>query len=304
MLNGGLKRYVRNILRKAPSEKQKKTMLLPLQFYDKYKESGVEGELAYVILDNGRRLYGYRSKKNVVNFYHSIANRVPPVLTKETYGCAIDVAYRYIRELPYPRTLLPSRGGTIAEIGAYLGHKTIKFVDDVVGNEGKVLAVEMMPDNFVILERNIRENNIMNVTLKQLGAWNEKQTREVVGVSQQRNTLVALDERPSFAPRGVVHTDTLDNILTEWDVPVVDFLNIRVNGAEIEVLQSLNSQLSRVKVIFIASHYTREGEKTEVKVKELLRQKECEIVLQNGRGIYAKTKQYANGSSQLEQVHG
>jgi FkbM family methyltransferase len=288
MLDGGLKRYVKRVLGKTPIGKR---MFLPLQFSARFKESGVEGELAYVVLDNGRKLYRYRSKKDDVNFYRSIADRAPATLTEETWRCAIDVAFRYLRDLPYPRALLPSRGGTIAEIGAYLGHKTIKFVDDVVGDEGKVLAIEIMPDNFAILERNIRENNIKNVTLKQIGAWNEKQTREVIGAGMQQNSLVSFDERPSFASRGIVHTDTLDNILSEWDVPIIDFLNIRVNGAEIEVLQGLNSQLSRVKVIFIAVHYTREGEKTELKVKELLKQKGCEIVLENDRGIYAKPKQ-------------
>jgi FkbM family methyltransferase len=289
---GKVLRYLKSLL---TARKKKNTLLIPVKFGHRFKSSHLEGELAYVELDNGRRLYGYKSKKNTARFYHSVADRLP-ALTAETYGCAVDVSFRYLNALPYPKELLPQRGGTIAEIGAYLGHKTIKFVDDVVGEEGKVLAVEMMPDNFAILERNICENNIKNVTLKQIGAWNERQTREVIGANQQRNSLVTLDDRPSFVPRGVVHTDTLDSILSDWDVPVIDFLNIRVNGAEIEVLQGLNSQLSKVKVIFVAAHYTREGEKTEAKVKELFRQKGCKIVREDDEGIYAVTMQYPEES--------
>jgi FkbM family methyltransferase len=284
-----LKRRVRNVF--TPS-KNRDTLLLPVKFYHKFRSSGVMGELAYVELDNGRKLYGYKSRKYVVRFYNSIADRSPATLTAHTYGCAVDVAYRYLRDLPYPRRFLPSRGGTIAEIGAYLGHKTIKFVDDVVGNEGKVLAVEMMPDNFAILERNMQENNVRNVTLKNVGVWNERQIKDVVGAGQQQNSLVTLDERQSFVSRGSIQTDTLDNILGEWDVPVIDFLNIRVNGAEIEVLQGLNAKLANVKVIFVAAQYSREGQQVKIKVKELLEQKECKIMHEDSEGIYAVTKQY------------
>jgi FkbM family methyltransferase len=286
-----LRRRAKNLF--IPS-KNRDTLLLPLKFYNKFKSSGVEGELAYVELDNGRKLYGYKSKKYVVKFYNSIVHRSPATLTADTYGCAVDVAYRYLKDLPYPRRFLPSRGGTIAEIGAYLGHKTIKFVDDVVGNEGRLLAVEMMPDNFAILERNMKENCIENVTLRNIGVWNAKQTKQVLGASQQRNSLVEFEESDSLAPRGLIQTNTLDNILGEWDVPVIDFLYIRVNGAEIEVLEGLDVQLTKVKVIFVASHYTREGQQVKVKVKELLEQKECEIVYERGNCIYAVTKQYAD----------
>jgi FkbM family methyltransferase len=289
-LTARLKRRVRNIFTRS---KNRDTLLLPLKFYDRFRSSGVEGELAYVELDNSRRLYGYKSRNYVVKFYNSIVDRSPATLTADTYGCAVDVAYRYLRDLPYPRRFLPSCGGTIAEIGAYLGHKTIKFVDDVVGNEGKVLAVEMMPDNFAILERNMQENNVKNVTLKNIGAWNKRQIKQVVGAGQQRNSLVTIDERQSFVSRGSIQTDTLDNILSEWGVPVIDFLNIRVNGAEIEVLQGLNTELAKVKVIFVAAKYSREGQQVKIKVRELLQQKECKIVHEDYEGIYALTKQYS-----------
>jgi FkbM family methyltransferase len=294
IMSGGLKRRLVKIL--IP-RKMEKRLFLPAKFRGRFRGSGIEGDLAYVDLDNGLRLYGYKSKRNAANFYSVFADRLPRMLTADTYGCAIDVAMRYLNELPYDKNLLPQRGGTIAEIGAYLGHKTIKFAE-LVGPEGRVLAVEMMPDNFAILERNIRENNITNVTLKHIGAWNERQTKQVVGASQQRNSLVELDDK-DFLPRGVVHTDTLDNILGDWDVPTIDFLNIRVNGAEIEVLEGLNTQLSRVKVIFVASLYSREGERAITKVKEILKQKGCKIVIENRTQIYAVTEQYA----QLKQYH-
>jgi len=259
-------------------------------------EAGVRDGLPFVILPNGRFFYGNFSNNKARREYEFLKDRVSPVLNSDTYLTALDVSSR----LPlYPKELLPGPGGVIVEAGAYLGHKTIRFVDMIVGLDGKVLAIEMMPENINILRRNITENKLENcIDVIGCGVWNKKGETTLMGKSRQRNSLVRLDElTPDITI--TVPTDSLDNILQAWGDYVVDFLAITVNGAEIEALQGLDKTLHRVKVIFVAAgRYNRSGQDTYAACLEILRQRDCVILPQsNANSIYAVTKKYAKNYS-------
>ena len=207
----------------------------------------------------------------------------------------MDVCRRYLADAHWYRSdLLPPSGGTVAEIGAYLGHKTIKFVDRVVGPSGRVLAVEVMPDNSEVLRLNISGNALEEqVTIVEAGVWNRTGEEIVLGTGYQQNSLVSTDTH-DFQAITRVKTDTLDNILAGWDVPAIDFLDIRVNGAEIEVLEGLDRELARVRVIYIAVPYSRGGVSTRERCLEILRDKGCSILPHDDpTEIYAATAHHA-----------
>ncbi len=292
-----LNKLPRKVIRHIPRKFGKITLApIGVEFID----AGVRDGLGYVKLPNGRILYGHLSTDHYCKAYEAIKDLVSPKLTADTYRVAMDVAARYLGGSNsnfgwYKNELLPGKGGTIVEVGAYLGHKTIRFHDQVVGTTGKVLAIEIMPDNCEILRRNVQENGLNDyIEVVWSGVWNSPGEHIVRGKGFQRNSLVEIDEQ-NLPEVTTVPTDTLDNILENWGVESVDFIDIRTNGAEVEVLRGLDRMLDRVKVIYVATRYSSDGETTHDKCLQILKDRGCLILPQTGsKAIYAVTEKFSN----------
>ena len=255
--------------------------------------AGVSDGLSYLTLPNGRIFYGHISHSNHQRAYYYVRDLLPKQLDKYTFLLGLDVVQRYSSNFAWlPKKILPERGGIIVEAGAYLGHKTIRFVDDVVGTEGKVLAIEMMPDNVQILRKNIIKNGLEScVDVLEVGVWKERSEMKVLGKSRQRNTLIHLEKLDKETGL-FVSTYSLDEILENWGYEPVDLLYITLNGAEIEALQGLKTKLDAVKIIFVAAPYTREGIPNADVVHELLKEKGCHVLYTRGACITAVTPRY------------
>ncbi len=244
-----------------------------------FETAEVRDGLAYVKLSNGRSFYGNISKPNHQLAYEYVADLVPSILNEETFLLGIDIAQRYASDSIWPpKQLHPPQGGTVVECGAYLGHKTIRFADELVGPKGKVLAIEMMPDNVEILRRNIRENGLQDIIdVIEAGVWSKPDRLVVKGKGRQRNTLVdlaKLEEEQGFDDP----VDSLDNILENWGQPIVDLLFVTVNGAEVEALPGINHSLSRIRGLHIVALYSRDGRQNHEICREILRDKGCKIL--------------------------
>ena len=89
------------------------------------------------------------------------------------------------------------RGGVFLDVGAHVGKYTV-MVSKIVGSTGLVVAVEPHPENFRVLKRNIKLNNLKNVVAYNLAAWNKICTLSFLLVILQlraalnRVTIVAL----------------------------------------------------------------------------------------------------------------
>jgi len=236
-----------------------------------------------------RRFYGYPSEPIPRLEYRFLKDLLPPAVTADTYLVAKEVTSRYLTDWGwYPREVLPGKGGTVVEVGAYLGHKTMRFVDECVGTSGRVLAIEMIPEDVQLLRRNIEANGLEGcVEAMQCGVWKEPGLRALRGKGRQRDSLVNLDK---LGPeRGqAVPTDTLDNILRRWGVATADFLVVTANGAEIEVLEGLQHEWERVKAVYVAACYTVDGVPTYDRCLEILKRRGSTILPQTTQhAIYA-----------------
>ncbi|SFH81144.1 methyltransferase, FkbM family [Tindallia magadiensis] len=258
-----------------------------------FSDSGIRDGHPYVVLPNQRILYGNFPKKNYYRYYEYLGDLYSNSISKETCCVAMDVSRRYYDPLEIPDKYMPSKNGTLVEVGAYLGHKTIKFCDEYVGLGGSILAIEAVPENYELLKRNIEENRLNRVIDSlQIGVWNKKEVRTILGKGYQQNSLVQTDTH-DFQSLSEIQTDTLDNILRGWKQRCIDLLTIQVNGAEIEVLEGLNQYLEKIKILYIVSPYSREGHRTIERCKELLLEKECTILEEtNETSIYAVTKYF------------
>ena len=95
------------------------------------------------------------------------------------YRCQI---HRQTFETTEPEFLvldqLISSGDWVIDIGANVGHYTKRF-SDLVGPQGRVIAVEPVPDTFALLAANVLLFQYRNVTLLNLAASDQT---TVVGI--------------------------------------------------------------------------------------------------------------------------
>jgi FkbM family methyltransferase len=259
----------------------------------RFEDAGTRDGLAYVRY-RGRGFYGYLSGSSHRRAYYLVADRVPAEIDAETFLLALDVAHRYVASW-YPSEILPGAGGSVMEVGAYLGHKTMRFVDDAVGPDGHVLAVEMMPDNCEVLHRNIVENGL-GAVIDELagGVWSSDGELPVRGKGRQRNTLAPLEKLPDSMDI-TVPTYSLDTLVERWGRPVVDLVLLTVNGAEIEALEGLDRALDRIKVVCVAAPYERDGRPNAEICRDIVRRKGCkELACSIGRRVVFATPRFAD----------
>lgn len=206
-------------------------------------------------LTNGRVFLGYPAPRNYRRLYYMLRDLLPPAISADTYELAIHVQQRYC-DINCEGLINP--GDTVFEVGAYYGLKAIRFAD-ACGPAGRVVAVEMMPGNEALMRRNIAANALEpRMASFHCGVWSAPGTVAANSSGRQRNSLVEIDQR-AFKDRAQVPVDTLDNLIDRSGAPHVDFLNMQVNGAEIEALQGLQRRAADVRRIRIAAHYSRDG---------------------------------------------
>jgi len=269
------------------------TDLVPKQIYEwdiakqlNVRESYIVDSItAYISLEDGKRFYGYPSRAREVRLYYLFRDIISRNLSADTYGLAIEILRRYLslQAKGIKASYYPGVGGVMVDAGAYIGFKAMHYAD-IVGASGKVLAIEIDKNNAELIRLNAEANNLPIIPVH-AAIWNKRE--EAVNRHRDRtgNTLVKTDqhvEQARYHSSTVVRTDTLNNILNENNFDVIDYLNIQVNGAELQVLEGLD--LNRVKVLWIASYYSQSGERIVEKVKQYVAKYGIDIKHENEKG--------------------
>jgi FkbM family methyltransferase len=152
------------------------------------------------------------------------------------FGC-----YEVATSVFVVRNLAP--GGCFVDIGAHFGYFTL-LASHVVGQRGRVVAIEAMPETFGMLQANIRANGIENVTMLNNAAAAERCTltfKDFGIVNSSLNT--------SALPRGAVQNaskdvrvdaQAADHLLAEAGVVRVDMIKIDAESSEEQVIRGLH----------------------------------------------------------------
>ena len=67
----------------------------------------------------------------------------------------------------------PKEGDIVVDVGAHIGRYTL-IAANRVGRNGKVVAVEANPDNFEMLNNNVKLNRLTNVTSLNYAAYSHE----------------------------------------------------------------------------------------------------------------------------------
>jgi FkbM family methyltransferase len=256
--------------------------------------SGVDTEGdPFVVLQDGTIFFGSSvSRKRDKVLYKILSKKTKSVLKPECTQVAIDVMIRYVEGgLMYNGPKKQSRykvnlGDKVAEMGAYQGFCSVKLAQQV-GENGHVVAIEPMPDNYRLLTKNMKANNFTQSTTVNKGVWDESKTlifNRVKGDGQSSSIEMTYDDGDKFE----VSAETLDTIFGEVGVQPSDYMIIQLNGAEINGLRGLQS--FKPKNLTIAARYDTEGEDAAIVIKEELIKRGYEVEIDEDDFLFAKLK--------------
>jgi FkbM family methyltransferase len=120
-------------------------------------------------------------------------------------------------------------GKTMIDIGANYGIFSLTAAR-LVGEQGRVLAVEPTRATFGILEKNLALNHASNVKAMRIALGEKRgQLRLYHDVDSSRNSLAPANPSQDYEE---VEVRTLDSVVKESEILRIDFIKIDVEGAD------------------------------------------------------------------------
>jgi FkbM family methyltransferase len=148
----------------------------------------------------------------------------------------------------------PKKGDVVVDIGAHMGRYTI-ISSKRVGENGKVIAIEAHPDNFEMLNRNIKLNKLTNVIPLKYAIHSELMNIKLYTYREEssstgHNSIMFNHLSTKYKEKFVeVDANTLDHVLQLNGIIEVNWIKIDAEGAEFEVLKGATDILSKSKDI-------------------------------------------------------
>ncbi len=166
---------------------------------------------------------------------------------------------------PEVREKMKLKKGIAIDIGANGGMYTVPLAK-MLGDSGQVVAIEPEPNNLLMLDKNVKLNNLNNVIIINKACFSKKSKMRFYLDEFGGSGTHSLIKKQSKEIK--VQTDTLDNIIIYLKIKKVDLIKIDVEGAEAEVLMGALKILKKChpKIVFEAwdENYLR-------KIKEVLK---------------------------------
>lgn len=143
-----------------------------------------------------------------------------------------------------------NKNPVIIDIGANIGTFSV-FISKFNNDKCDVLAYEPFPDNFKILNENIKVNNLKSVKTFCLavGDSNKERYLNIDADNAMHSFFIESGDKIS------VQTTTLEDILIDNKLTTCDFLKLDCEGAEYEIiLSSPETIFQKIKIVSIEYH--------------------------------------------------
>lgn len=138
-------------------------------------------------------------------------------------------------------------GDTFVDAGANIGVFSV-FAAGIVGPEGRVVSIEMMPDTAQVLRRHLEMNGCSQARVVENGLSNVAGAFVEAAVVEGRFGMASIVvDRGSLARRIRVETTTLDDVLADEEEVAV--LKMDLEGAELSALRGAGSTLQKIRAI-------------------------------------------------------
>lgn len=158
-------------------------------------------------------------------------------------------------------------GMVVIDIGSNLGYYAL-LESRLVGNTGKVYAIEPVEENYEVLCRNIELNNYKNIETFKCAIGNKNEEMEFTLTNGSNwGTMMSMKNASDFYGRRMkkiskdkinVNTITLDKFIEDNNIKKVDFIRMDVEGYETEIIKGMQKTLKNMPnlKLFIEFHYS------------------------------------------------
>ena len=137
-------------------------------------------------------------------------------------------------------TLKP--GMNVVDIGGNLGYYTL-LEARIVGETGRVIAIEPVAANFKQLSKNVEANGYRNILLHNLAIAAKNGTAPMY--LSKKSNWHSLHPSPAETEEIMVHASTLDALLAKYDLPSVDLIRMDLDGYEVAVIHGMTETLAK-----------------------------------------------------------
>jgi FkbM family methyltransferase len=143
-----------------------------------------------------------------------------------------------------------NRNSIVIDIGAHIGTYSIRFCKIA----HKVIAIEPLYDNYLILIYNAKLNNCKNLYPINMGIWSEEGTKSIFYKPERTDLATLIDnliDNQSNYYKHMVKVTTLDKLVNSLGLTKIDFLKIDAEKSEYEILRGANKVLDNTKSVLI-----------------------------------------------------
>ena len=169
-------------------------------------------------------------------------------------GIASNLMIRGYWELGYTKFLMSklNKGQCFVDVGANFGYYSI-IAASLVGDKGKVYAIEPNPFLASLIEKSCKANGYNNVSILKIAASNSTDGAVLNYINGDYGGGSLVSSGNDKKEHLYVPTAPLDDVISEKDVHMV---KIDVEGFEIQVLQGMKEIVKRNPDIIILMEYT------------------------------------------------
>jgi len=171
----------------------------------------------------------------------------------DSLGLRRNEVYEPLETAVVHRLLKP--GMRVVDLGANIGYYSC-LMARAVGKEGHVWAFEPDPDNFAILQRNLKLNGLTQVEARQMAATSEPGTLRLYRSASNRGDNRIYDDG-SGRPMVEVDAGPVDAV-----VPAeltIDFVKADIQGAEAHAFAGMRALLARSPAAILLFEYWPEA---------------------------------------------
>jgi len=153
------------------------------------------------------------------------------------------------------------KGMTCIDIGGNIGYYVL-LERQLVGDKGKIIAIEPLERNFQYLKKNIQLQNYENILVFNF-ACGDKDGKAPFFINKKSNgcKVIAEGEIPPDSSLGTlteVSVKMLDTIVEELKLDSVDFIRMDAEGYELHILRGLKKTLNKFKPIISLELHKRQ----------------------------------------------
>lgn len=181
-------------------------------------------------------------------------------------------SYQYLLG-QFTQHYLPKEGDVVIDVGAGVGEELLIF-SRLVGNTGKVYAIEAHPETFKALEYNRDKNDFKNTELLNVAISDAPGQIFIADTDDSLANAVSKEHnRSGFSVEAI----TIEQLVERFNINRIKFMKVNIEGAEQLLIKGIGSAITKIDNMAIATHdfrYKNEGNeffKTKAIVLDFLR---------------------------------